>query len=145
MDLLDWLRGKKNTASAETAPAGAAQRCSNCAARVLVTSNTVCGLCASDPRLATRRRLAAASQRAKGILDPKCGKCGISETERFQEFQQAAAAKAIGTFKITIIGRDKPLVLYCEHCDKYFCGNCQTDLGFDSGCPECKANIQTLE
>jgi len=96
----------------------------------------MCGLCFSNPRRAEHRRAVAESQKAKGIFDPRCARCGISEPERIRQFTEVEKS---GTF---IYLKDYPSLLYCENCDKYFCGRCQADLGMNAGCPECHKDLE---
>ena len=115
-------------------------RCSNCNARIHESTyrqnNGMCGLCARDETIAKKRHRIAEIQKAKGIDDPKCARCGVSESQRMRELQQAEER---GVF---IYGKDYPVLLYCENCDKYFCGGCQTDLGMSAGCPECRSDLE---
>jgi len=96
----------------------------------------MCGLCASNPEIAKKRRSVAESQKAKGILNPRCAGCGVSEVDRIRELEEAERG---GTF---IYMKDWPALLYCENCDKYFCGRCQVDLGMNAGCPECGKDLE---
>ncbi len=111
-------------------------RCSNCRARILESTfdnnKELCGLCASSPWKTEKRRLVA---KAKGIDNPLCAKCRVSEAQRIAEFTKAEAK---GMF---IYMKDYPALLYCERCDKYFCARCQVDLGLNSGCPICREPI----
>lgn len=115
-------------------------RCSNCNARIHESTyqknNGMCGLCASSEVVAKNRHRIAEIQKAKGIDDPHCARCGVSESQRMNQLQQAEAQ---GVF---IYGKDYPVLLYCEHCDKYFCGGCQVDLGMNAGCPECRSDLE---
>jgi hypothetical protein len=43
---------------------------------------------------------------------------------------------------VYIYMKDWPCVLYCDRCNKYFCGRCQADLGQDAGCPICGTNLE---
>ncbi len=112
-------------------------RCSNCNALIHQSEKKgMCSLCASDPEIAKRRRYVADSQKAKGVLNPRCGKCGTSEEERIRQGQEVLRK---GGF---IYRKSGPALLYCENCHEYFCGRCQVDLGQDSGCPVCGKNLE---
>jgi len=108
-----------------------AARCSNCAALVIEIEDGTCAFCAYSPEAASRRRTFAPLQ-----YNSRCSRCGISEEERFREGQKA---RAMG---MLILGKRKPVFLYCEHCVEHFCGNCQIDLGLTSGCPVCKRDLE---
>lgn len=60
-----------------------------------------------------------------------CARCGRTEEKILKDFDEASSRGVI------IIGSDEAL-LYCDHCEKYFCGRCQVDLGMSSGCPICR-------
>lgn len=110
-------------------------RCSNCNARTY-DRTSLCGICASNPMIATTRRVLAEELIANGLVNPKCGKCGISEAERVQQLQNAERSG------VSLYMTDWPLLLYCDHCNKHFCRDCQIDLGFHSGCPLCKKDLE---
>jgi len=118
----------------------AEHRCSNCNARIhfstYLSENGQCGLCSSSESVAKNRHRIMELQKAKGIDDPHCAKCGVSESQRFQQLEQAEEQ---GIF---VYGIDYPALLYCEHCDKYFCGKCQVDLGMNAGCPQCRNDLE---
>jgi len=115
-------------------------RCSNCNAQILKSTlqqkKGMCALCASKPEVAKKRHSIAESQKAKGIFNPRCGKCGVSEAERVQQLKKA---EKMGEF---IYMKDWPYLLYCENCDKYFCGVCEIDLGMNAGCSECQRDLE---
>lgn len=114
-------------------------RCSNCNARIHESTfrerNGMCWLCSNDPDVAAHRRKVGESQKAKGILNPKCASCGISESEQIRQHADAEKSGA------SIYMKDFPPLLYCENCGKYFCGRCQADIGGASGCPECRTEL----
>ncbi len=114
--------------------------CTNCNA--LITKSTfiehhgLCGLCASNTETARNRKKVAQSQLSKGVLHPTCGKCGIYERKRLTDLMRAEKLGAFWYMK------GWPVLLYCDRCDKYFCGACQSDLGQDAGCPVCGRNLE---
>jgi len=60
-----------------------------------------------------------------------CAKCHRTENEIRAGFE---AARGRG---VVVIGDLDHVLLYCDNCGKSFCGSCQIDLGYDSGCPIC--------
>jgi hypothetical protein len=73
--------------------------------------------------------MAMESFRKEGVVNPKCAKCGISESQRFRQLRTIEQAGGY------VLWDDWPVLLYCERCRKYFCGDCQIDLGQTAGCP----------
>ncbi len=63
-----------------------------------------------------------------------CAGCGRTEQRILADFD---AMRARG---VIVIGSGSGL-LYCDHCDKAFCGRCQVDLGMSSGCPQCRKEL----
>lgn len=61
-----------------------------------------------------------------------CGKCRRTRGTIEREFEQAEKMPGVA-----VIGSGDVL-LYCDNCKKYFCGACQIDLGWNSGCPICR-------
>jgi hypothetical protein len=61
-----------------------------------------------------------------------CAKCGRTKAAILSEL---AEAKRRGYF---IYGEGRDALLYCDNCNKSFCGACQVDLGMNSGCPICR-------
>jgi len=61
-----------------------------------------------------------------------CGKCGRTRERIEWEFEQMSRMPNV----VVIGGGD--VLLYCDHCEKWFCGSCQVDLGMSSGCPICR-------
>ncbi len=59
-----------------------------------------------------------------------CAGCGRSEEKILRDFDELRKRGVV------VIGSGSGL-LYCDHCEKYFCGRCQVDLGMSSGCPIC--------
>ena len=60
-----------------------------------------------------------------------CAKCHRTEQKVREDFEAARGSGVI------VIGDLNRVLLYCDNCNKYFCGACQIDLGYDSGCPIC--------
>lgn len=63
-----------------------------------------------------------------------CAKCGRTEERILKDFD---AMRAMG---VVVIGSGSGL-LYCDKCEKSFCGKCQVDLGMSSGCPQCRKEL----
>lgn len=63
--------------------------------------------------------------------EPRCAKCGRTDSEIHEDI---LAAKQKGMF---VYGESEAGLLYCDNCEKYFCGLCREDLTMYSGCPEC--------
>lgn len=61
-----------------------------------------------------------------------CAGCGRT---RSQIEADLAEAKRRG---MLIYGEGSPVLLYCDNCNKAWCGGCQVDLGWNSGCPICR-------
>jgi uncharacterized protein YbaR (Trm112 family) len=64
-----------------------------------------------------------------------CGSCGRTSEQLLDHFEKIRNA---GGVVISPSWAPADGFLYCNKCGRYFCGNCQIDLGFDSGCPRCK-------
>jgi hypothetical protein len=124
MNFLQKLFGKKG------------DRCTSCSALILESNfaknNGLCALCARSPEMAAKRRSWSESYKAKVGGEPACAKCGRTESAIHRD---TLAAKRKGMF---VFCEDWPGLLYCDNCEKYFCGRCQIDLGMSSGCPECE-------
>ncbi|MDD5544898.1 MAG: hypothetical protein PHX83_17155 [Acidobacteriia bacterium] len=109
-------------------------QCSNCNA--LIHESTfqekkgLCGLCASNETVAAKRRTTK-------YEDAVCAGCGITEQDRFRQLEKSEKEGAF------IYMKDWPVVLYCDHCHKYFCGACQIDLGMNAGCPICRKDLES--
>jgi hypothetical protein len=115
-------------------------KCTNCNALITKITyddhNGMCGLCASNVEIAAKRKKILEAQLTKGVLYPTCAKCGVYERQRLVHLMRAEKLGAFWYMK------DWPVFLYCDKCDKYFCGACQLDLGMDSGCPICSHNLE---
>jgi hypothetical protein len=61
----------------------------------------------------------------------ECAGCGRTESEILRDFDHLRERGVV------IIGGGTPL-LNCSNCNKDFCGQCQVDLGYYSGCPVCR-------
>jgi len=61
-----------------------------------------------------------------------CAKCGRTRERIEWEFEQLKKMP-----QVEVIGNGDVL-LYCDNCNKWFCGACQVDLGWNSGCPICR-------
>lgn len=113
-------------------------RCTNCGALVFRSTfrknDGRCGSCAGSTLTAQVRREAAQSRGERGE-EPRCGKCSRKESLLHQEKQRAKSQGMV------VYGEHAPVLLYCVHCNEYFCGRCQTDLGMASGCPKCDGGL----
>ena len=63
--------------------------------------------------------------------EPSCAECGRTKSEIQRDI---LAAKQKGMF---VYGESEAGLLYCDNCEKYFCGLCREDLTMYSGCSEC--------
>lgn len=114
-------------------------RCSNC--KALITESTFrkhdgeCGFCASASQDRRDRQQKVGIARSR-IKNPKCAKCGASEKQRVE---WALEKEKSGEF---VYLADWPALLYCDDCQKFFCGRCQLDLGMTAGCPQCRKDLE---
>jgi len=69
------------------------------------------------------------SEREKEV----CSGCGRTKKKILDDFDELARRGAL------VLG--STALLYCPQCKKYFCGRCQVDLGWHSGCPVCKSKL----
>ncbi len=104
--------------------------CSSCASPQTGTvSIPTCPSCKKEggPYFFTK-----AEEAGDPALRDVCAKCGRT---RAQIESDLAEAKRRGYF---IYGESSDVLLFCDHCNKSFCGQCQVDLGMNSGCPICR-------
>ena len=61
-----------------------------------------------------------------------CAGCGRTEQRVLSDFVEARKKGVV----VIGDGNDSG-ILCCDNCNKCFCGRCQVDLGYHSGCPVC--------
>jgi len=114
-------------------------KCTSCYALILESTftknNGLCALCACSQEMATNRHSWMESHKAKFGEDRACAKCGRAELSLHRD---TIAAKRKGMF---IYCEDWPGLLYCDHCENFFCSSCQIELGISLGCPICRQEI----
>ena len=67
-----------------------------------------------------------------GAKKKECAGCGRTESGILRDFDKARKKG------VAVIGSGGSGLLNCSNCNKDFCGRCQVDLGYNSGCPICR-------